>query len=254
MYSIGIAGIAIDFYLIEFAKKFWEHKRNFVGISPGGESDLARSTRTSPHMADDYVVGAPRIQKETKLTGSQWLQTTPVGTLFPDKRKILSVSATDSVPTAFKILTENKILSVPVWDDHHRRYVGFIDMLDVVYTIVDACKEVELTGGSLSQVLEKSQQLKRLTCGQVADISGRNPFYPVQDTAPILAAMELMVDHRVHRIPIVNAEGDLVSIVTQSHLVRLLAEKIDMFPAFARLRVAELKLGYKEVLSVKEVN
>lgn len=129
----------------------------------------------------------------TKGSGKDFLQGTRVESLFPEQRsKIITVYNTDSVVTAFQVfdlhsaslcslllqtLIEHKILSVPVYDAQQRMYNGFIDMLDVVYTIVAMSSEVELTGGSLSQLLNKSEQLRKTTCGQVAGLYTSFWFY-----------------------------------------------------------------------------
>lgn len=62
--------------------------------------------------------------------------------------------------------------------------------------------------------------------------------------------MQVLVEHKVHRIPIVDSAGDLVSIVSQSHLVKLLRDNHSKFPAMKK-KIGPLKLGYREVLSVK---
>jgi hypothetical protein len=45
--------------------------------------------------------------------------------------------------------------------------VAFLDMLDMVHTIVELCKEAEITGGGFNQLLASSTQLKQKKCGQV---------------------------------------------------------------------------------------
>jgi len=59
-----------------------------------------------------------------------------------------------------------------------------------------------------------------------------------------------MVQHKVHRIPIINIEGELISVITQSHLVRELYKNFSKFD-IASQTVQDLKLGYKEVLSIR---
>jgi len=59
-----------------------------------------------------------------------------------------------------------------------------------------------------------------------------------------------MVQHKVHRIPIVDNEGNLVSILTQSQLVRELYKNLSKFDISFKT-VESLRLGYKEVLSVQ---
>lgn len=46
-----------------------------------------------------------------------------------------------------------------------------------------------------------------------------DPFLPVESTAPTLEALNLMVKWGVHRIPIVDAEGELITVLSQSQMV-----------------------------------
>jgi CBS-domain-containing membrane protein len=57
----------------------------------------------------------------------------------------------------------------------------------------------------------------------------------------------------VHRIPVVDPHGDLVSVVTQSHLVKLFRDNHSKFDVMTK-KIGDLKLGYKDVLTVKSVS
>jgi CBS domain-containing protein len=103
--------------------------------------------------------------------------------------------------------------------------------------------------GSFAQLLQSSENLKKKTCGAVADLSRRNPFYPLQENAPLLAALDLMVSNKVHRLPVVDGHGDLISIVTQSHLARMISSNSARFP-IAYYHISTVKLGQKDVVSV----
>lgn len=63
--------------------------------------------------------------------------------------------------------------------------------------------------------------------------------------------MELMAKNKVHRVPIVDSSGSLSTIITQSHVVKILSDNIDIFP-FSMKKLKELGLGTKNVYSVSE--
>jgi len=65
--------------------------------------------------------------------------------------------------------------------------------------------------------------------------------------------LDLIVQYKVHRVPIINIEGQLISVITQSHLVRELYKNFSKFD-IASQRVQDIKLGYKEVLSIRSDN
>jgi hypothetical protein len=117
---------------------------------------------------------------------------------------------------------------VPVKDESKDQYIAFIDMLDIVVDMMDTLKEAEITGGGFLEILKGSERLKKHLCGEVAGkqkrsiflmvegSSGRNPYYPIQENAPLLSALQIMAEQRVHRIPAVSSEnGDLLTIITQ---------------------------------------
>lgn len=47
---------------------------------------------------------------------------------------------------------------------------------------------------------------------------GIDPFFPVDSSAPLLEALHLMVKWGVHRIPVVDSEGVLITIISQSQI------------------------------------
>jgi len=97
--------------------------------------------------------------------------------------------------------------------------------------------------------LQSSEELKKKTCGSIADLSKRNPFYAVQENAPLMAALELIAKNKVHRLPIVDARGDLITVATQSYLAHLISSNSSRFPIMHE-KISTHKLAYKEVVSV----
>jgi len=73
--------------------------------------------------------------------------------------------------------------------------------------------------------------------------SKRNPFHAVEDTAPLMIAFELMVKWRVHRIPVVDAEGNLETLITQSHVIKYIHDNIYLLKGLYDKTIEELDLG-----------
>jgi len=205
----------------------------------------------------DHVIGGRKedveiIAKSERVTpknAKEFLQQIKVFNLFPENRtKIIFVEKDDPLSTAFKLLIDNKILSVPVYNPKRDQFMGFLDMLDIVTHAFASVKG--LKGYNLDELL-KNPSFINSKCGDVASISGRNPFYTVDENAPLLVAMELMAKNKVHRVPIVDSSGSLSTIITQSHVVKILSDNIDIFP-FSMKKLKELGLGTKNVYSVSE--
>lgn len=205
---------------------------------------------------DDYVVGVrkedlPKDSSSSPFSTKSFLQRTKVTSLFPENRtKIITVGKDQPCSEGFKLLIENSILSVPVVDERTENYVGFLDMLDFVSFIAEMSQD-EALAQTASKQIEEMAKMKSVSCGQLIGKSGRNPWYPVEENAPLLQAIQTMVDHKVHRIPVVSNTGEMQTIVTQSHVVSLISKNIAEFPVASK-RIGDLKLGYKNVITVQK--
>jgi len=190
---------------------------------------------------------APSPHQEPK-TIRQLLQQTEVSTICSVYNTIISVEVTDEVSKAFKLLIEHKILSVPVYDSFNRKYIGFLDMLDLIAHAFDKIDFSQCT--ELDQVL-KSDVFTKSKCSEVFSRSGRNPFYAIDIHSPVLMAMEFMSKKLVHRVPVFDPSGSLVTIVTQSNIIKLLFDNLDRFN-YASLKLQDLDLGTKNVISINQ--
>ncbi len=85
------------------------------------------------------------------------------------------------------------------------------------------------------------------------DISKRNPYFPVERRAPLINAIELMSKWKVHRVPVIDADGDLVTLITQSHIVKFVYKYMSKLEHLADRTVERLQLGYPiDVVTVQE--
>jgi CBS domain-containing protein len=183
------------------------------------------------------------------LTAKEYLVNTTVKELFPENRtRIIWVDSTTVVATAFKILNENKILSLPVFDSKHEKYFGFIDMLDIVCHCFPEIKQEDSQTDIDSDKLLKS--MTEYTCGQVAGTSGRNPYYPIDENTSLLTAIDLMLTYQCHRLPVVDKMGQLTSLISQSLLVNAILSNLGKFNQIKNRTVAELNIGIKTVIGV----
>jgi len=179
------------------------------------------------------------------INGTKFLQTTKVNSLFPEGRiSIVSVEDSDSIAAAFKLLVENKILSVPVYDRKRHMFTAFIDMLDIVTFCLKGLEQAQTT----ISILDNDLFIKN-NCKQVAESSGRNLYYAVDRDAPLLTAIEAMVQYKVHRIPAVDHDGVLQTIITQSSAIQLLSKNLHLFK-ISESTINDLKLGIKNVYTI----
>jgi len=207
-------------------------------------------------MAEEYL----NARKEEMLflkskqpieihTLQDWLRQTKVSTLFPSNRHtIVTVSVNTSLLEGLELLIEHNISSVPVFSERSRRFVKFVDMLDFVCFISKEWSQ--WTSEDTIDIMR--EKFSSTIVEQIAESSSRNIFFPVEDQAPLMIVLEIMCSKSLHRIPIVDSEGNLVSLISQSLLISHLNSKIDLLANIANKTVEELGIAFKDVLCIGE--
>jgi len=164
-----------------------------------------------------------------------FLQTTLVKDIALDKSGIVSVRGNDSVLAALVLLIQNGVTAIPVYDVKEDRYNSFLSFLDICCHTVKVYKD--------STIADKATAWKYATCTQVANMSKTASFQYLGDTDNLQAAMLKMVSlSNVRRLPVMSLHGDLVGLLSQSVVVNILSQKIDLFP-IASLTIDDLNLG-----------
>jgi len=159
----------------------------------------------------------------------------------------LNAQSDELASSAFAKITENWISSVPVYDPRQGQYTSFLDNRTFVAFVLQTIKE--------NPDLEEAQKiLQTATCQDVIKIGNvanwSNTFVRISESETVRKAIGVIVNMvNIHRLPVFNLAGDLVGIVSQSKVLIELAPIISEFP-FASMKVKDLRLGYKEVLSI----
>lgn len=139
------------------------------------------------------------------------IMTTDVVTLTPDQ----------TLEQAARMLVENKISGAPVVEGE--KVVGMISERDLLRTqsVPRPPRYLELLGGIifLDNVDEFKRQLELATAATVKEVMTRK-VHSVTPDAPLLEAINLIVEHQINRVPVVNTEGKLVGIITRSDALR----------------------------------
>jgi len=99
------------------------------------------------------------------------------------------------------------------------------------------------------KLIKSKTDFQTLKAFDVVDISTKNPYCPIEERASVQDAIDLIVKWKVYRLPVVNSEGELVTLLTQSHITSFLQKSISQFP-FASKKLSELTIGSKDVYSV----
>jgi len=125
---------------------------------------------------------------------------------------VLSVSPYDSLSRAWEHMMTNSIRRLPVVDEG--RLVGIITQTDILNAKpADPDHRMALA--------DVARELDTLI---VSTAMTRNPI-SIYDNDTVGHAAELMLEHKIGGLPVIDAEGALVGLITESNLFRLLAKQ-----------------------------
>ena len=85
----------------------------------------------------------------------------------------------------------------------------------------------------------------------ILDLSHKNPFYSVMLESPLSAAIDILsADNGVHRLNVVDGDGKVCGILSQTDIVKFLISKRDLFEDLFESTLNDLKIGSGPVVSV----
>jgi CBS-domain-containing membrane protein len=131
------------------------------------------------------------------------VMTAPVMTIAPDC----------TVPAAMTMMRTNRIRHLPVVQN--RRLVGIVSRGDL--------REASSGAAINADTYELNFMLSRLT---VSKLMARKVFTITAD-AFIVRAAELMTEHKIAALPVVDQDGAVIGIITESDLLKLLVRRLN---------------------------
>lgn len=135
---------------------------------------------------------------------------------------VITVGPQSSVATAIRLMRQGQLRRLPVVED------------GVLVGIVTSGDLRRITG--LASILKDPSQDNFLWRHiPVANVMSRSPISLTPD-APISAAAQLLVTHKIGGLPVVD-QGRLVGIITVTDLLQTLIEQDDAVPAPAAVRL-----------------
>ena len=117
-----------------------------------------------------------------------------------------------TVPAANSLMREHKIRHLPVVENG--RLVGMISRGDL--------REASMTASINADQYELHFMLDKLTVGKLMT----RKVHTITPDAFIVHAAELMTEHKIAGLPVVDEKGAVLGIVTESDLLRMLVMKL----------------------------
>ncbi len=124
----------------------------------------------------------------------------------------ITVTPDTTLPAATALMREKRIRHLPVVENG--RLVGIVSRGDL--------REASITAGINADSYELHFMLSRLTIGKLMT----RKVFTVTPDAPVVHVAELMTEHKIAGLPVVDETDTLVGIVTESDLLRMLAHKL----------------------------
>eukprot|EP00698_Gefionella_okellyi_P015092 TRINITY_DN4235_c0_g1_i1.p1 TRINITY_DN4235_c0_g1~~TRINITY_DN4235_c0_g1_i1.p1 ORF type:complete len:377 (+),score=88.03 TRINITY_DN4235_c0_g1_i1:126-1256(+) len=163
-----------------------------------------------------------------------YLQKRIVYSLMPESGKVVVLDEDLKIKNAFEALGEHDITSTLLWDSKIQDYVGILsisDFIEVLLHLHNASPHADLESQKIREWRERT---------------GRNhPLISIQPEGDLFQAMQQLVEHRVHRLPIVHQSerNDVLYIITH---VSILWDIINNFReelTLLRYTIEEINIG-----------
>ncbi len=141
-------------------------------------------------------------------------------------KNVISVRETETIKNLFKLMDKHGILGVPVVDGNDS-VIGMVTESDLIkhFTTIKSPRGINLLGSILflDNIADFNRNLKDHCAETVKDIM-IDKVICVDSDATLLEAIDLMSEHDITRLPIVDKKKKLAGIITRSDIVHQIAK------------------------------
>ena len=139
-------------------------------------------------------------------------------------REVITVTREATIKEIAGILTEHKISGVPVVDGEGR-IVGVVSEGDLIYQDkkLHTPAFLEILGGViyLEDPTRVGQELMKMTAAKAAEIM-TTKVHTVREDTPVTDIATLMIERQVNRVPVLDAAGKIIGIVSRQDIIKSL--------------------------------
>jgi CBS domain-containing protein len=142
------------------------------------------------------------------------------------ERDVVTVHPQDTVASLLRTLREHELPGVPILDEDGR-VVGIVTESDLILRDEEEDLRlplhIDLFGGQifLGRLKPFEERVKKAMASTVAEMMTADPITVTADT-DVHEAARLIAEHRHNRLPVVDADGRLVGVVTRLDVLEAL--------------------------------
>jgi len=154
------------------------------------------------------------------------LEKTKVIDLVDPEQRIVSVNYFEYLSTLLTKLSEAQILAAVISVSDKPGILGFVDVLDILYFVMDSAFSSETEDFSLERVATMRWHEKSLSVepvGNLINYSGRDEMKTVEYDASLSTVVN-MFSTEIHRVGVVHGDR-LVNILSQSDIIKFLISR-----------------------------
>ncbi|GAM27430.1 hypothetical protein SAMD00019534_106060 [Acytostelium subglobosum LB1] len=189
------------------------------------------------------------------MTVKHVFETVQVESLHSTKNHIVQIDSNAKPAQGFNLLIDNRIQSIPVFDLTANKYSGFLDIRDLVSFSLFLYDNNVKAETLLDLVNFGVKMFKHQTDVSVTYLSRRNPFNSIMVGSNLLKVVDIL-SKGTHRVPIVDKDGKLVDIISQSSIIQFIDKNVNssMLPELDQ-KISQLdSLGISNVTSAKNTS
>ncbi|CAL9227932.1 unnamed protein product [Arabidopsis halleri] len=185
-------------------------------------SNRRRSSTFSPSIAVSAFFAAPASVNNNSVPAKNGGYT--VGDFMTPRQNLHVVKPSTSVDDALELLVEKKVTGLPVIDDNWT-LVGVVSDYDLLALDSISGRSQNDTNlfpdvDSTWKTFNELQKLISKTYGKVVgDLMTPSPLV-VRDSTNLEDAARLLLETKFRRLPVVDADGKLIGILTRGNVVR----------------------------------
>lgn len=137
-------------------------------------------------------------------------------------KDVISVRAEDKVEDLVKILLNSGISGVPVVDDQGS-VVGIVSEADLIYPekSLHLPAFIPILDGIvfLESFKKLEKEIRKMTAYKIKDVMNKNVITVKEDTE-VERVVNILLDKKINRVPVVDDDNKLVGIITRSNILR----------------------------------